>query len=109
MSSALRLEQLSESSTPPRSNGEFVFDEPWHARAFGMAAVLAEEGALSWEDFRLALISHLGRTEQTGVDQYYGCWLDALIDTLIGKGTVETESLAARAAEFAAHTRAEVF
>ncbi|GAA1706616.1 hypothetical protein GCM10009745_63090 [Kribbella yunnanensis] len=109
MSAELKLAQLPEASSPPRSNGEFVFDAPWHARAFGLAAVLVEQGLFDWDTFRDALIAEIARTGQNGPDEYYACWLQALVSTLTASGAVDESVLSRRAAEFAAHARDEVF
>lgn len=68
---------------PPRLNGELVFDAPWQSRAFGVAAALAEQGAIDWSDFQLALISQVGSVDNESLDTgepsvYWTCWLEAL-------------------------------
>lgn len=41
---------------PPRRNGELTFDEPWHARAFGICVAVLEREGLRWDDFRRHLV-----------------------------------------------------
>jgi hypothetical protein len=43
----------------PRSNGELVFEAPWHSRLFGAAVVLQRSGALEFEEFRAELIEEI--------------------------------------------------
>ena len=68
---------------PPRSNGELVFEEPWQARAFGLAVGLVSEQGLDWEEFRGRLIDEIGAWEREhgdapGAYSYYERWLAAL-------------------------------
>jgi hypothetical protein len=46
-------------ATPPRSNGELVFAEPWESRAFGMAVTLYEAGVFTWPRFQAAPIARI--------------------------------------------------
>ena len=41
----------------PRSNGELVFDAPWQARVFGLAAAYLAATGRTWEPFRQRLIA----------------------------------------------------
>jgi nitrile hydratase accessory protein len=109
MSGDWQISQLPPASSPPRTNGELVFEAPWHARAFGMAALLTEQGLFEWDLFRDALIASIAESGQTGSDQYYACWLQALVTTLEASGTVDESALRQRAFEFATHARDEVF
>ena len=43
-------------AAPPRRNGELVFDEPWHARAFGICVAVLEREGLGWDAFRVHLV-----------------------------------------------------
>jgi len=43
-------------AAPPRRNGELVFDEPWHARAFGICVTVLEREGLGWDAFRRHLV-----------------------------------------------------
>lgn len=70
-------------AAPPRINGEIVFDAPWQSRAFGLAAVLAENERLDWEDFQSSLIEKVRQADTLGDDTiepsvYWQCWLEAL-------------------------------
>jgi nitrile hydratase accessory protein len=81
----------------PRSNGELVFDEPWQARAFGVAVGLVQEQGLDWEEFRTRLIDEIGAWERShgrGGDEtysYYERWYAALERLVVERGLV-TES-----------------
>ena len=59
----------------PRRNGELVFDEPWQARAFGLAIAVAERGSHDWDDFRRHLISSVAANPAR---PYWENWLGAL-------------------------------
>jgi nitrile hydratase accessory protein len=59
----------------PRKNGELVFDEPWQARAFGIAITIAEQGQLDWGGFRRHLIAAVG---EVPARPYWESWLAAL-------------------------------
>jgi len=63
----------------PRKNGELVFDEPWQARAFGLAIAVAQERRLEWEGFRRHLIAEVGQAPER---TYWASWLSALEDWL---------------------------
>jgi len=76
-------------SALPRKNGELVFEEPWHGRAFGMAIALYESGRFQWEEFRQELIAQIRAMEQQGGKvAYYEAWLAALENVLAKKGIV---------------------
>jgi cobaltochelatase CobN len=78
----------------PRKNGELVFEEPWHGRAFGMAVALHEAGLYEWEEFRQELIRHIGLAERRGGRfVYYESWLAALESVLASKGAVPPADL----------------
>lgn len=64
----------------PRKNGELVFDEPWQARAFGLAVTLADRGPFDWEGFRRQLISSVSATPTR---PYWESWLAALESWLV--------------------------
>lgn len=101
---------------PPRLNGELVFDAPWQARAFGMAAGLVEAGQIDWPQFQAALIERVGRadadhtdTEQTHADRtdtgrpavYWQCWLEALGELLEGVGILGPDDWSVRSRQLA--------
>jgi nitrile hydratase accessory protein len=88
-------------ATPPRSNGELVFAEPWESRAFGMAVTLYEAGVFTWPRFQAALIARIAAWETTPAQDarwnYYQHWLGALEDVLVGEGAVSADEVIARA------------
>lgn len=87
-------------AAPPRSNGELVFAEPWESRAFGMAVSLYEAGAFTWPQFQAALIARIGAWESAPEHNepynYYGLWLAALEDVLVGLCAVSTDEVTTR-------------
>ena len=95
-------------AAPPRDNGELVFAEPWQARAFGLAADLANEGHFTWDEFREHLIAAIAAAETAAVGgeksetwNYYRCWLTALEQAVTDSGLLEGRTLADRAAQYA--------
>jgi nitrile hydratase accessory protein len=76
----------------PRSNGELVFEEPWQARAFGIAVGLVQEQGLDWEEFRRRLIDEIGAWVREHGDapsdaySYYERWLVALERLVLERG-----------------------
>lgn len=91
----------------PRRNGELVFNEPWEARAFGIAVALCERGLFAWEDFSRRLIAriaawqseHLAAAIRDTSDPsypYYALWLAALEDVLAKKGVLTASDLELR-------------
>ena len=85
----------------PRKNGELVFEQPWHGRAFGMAVALHGQGLFEWEDFRKRLIAEIAEAEQSDAPfEYYRYWLSALERILTESGAVAEEETAERAWEF---------
>jgi nitrile hydratase accessory protein len=89
----------------PRRNGELVFAEPWQSRAFGMAVAMHQSGAYAWDDFRDRLKSEIAASE----GPYYERWLAALERLVLEHGVLERGELDARAAEYRALQRDEVF
>jgi hypothetical protein len=59
----------------PRRNGEMVFDEPWHGRAFGAALGVVQARGLDWDDFRRHLVAAI---EHDPERPYWESWLAAL-------------------------------
>ena len=95
-------------AAPPRDNGELVFTEPWQARAFGLAADLADGGHFTWDDFREHLIEAISAAEAmaAGGDaqhtwDYYRCWLTALEDAVAARGLLSDGELDERAHRYA--------
>ena len=94
----------------PRKNGELVFDEPWHGRAFGMAVALHEQGMYEWEEFRQTLIRRIAEAERAGGPfVYYEIWLATFEELLARKGVVTPAELEEAAYQFEFGERDEVF
>jgi nitrile hydratase accessory protein len=91
---------------PPRSNGELVFAEPWEGRAFGIVMALTDQGVVSYDAFRVALIERIAAWEAAPPEgecySYYRCWLQALEQVLDGKALVATAEVDTRSAALAA-------
>lgn len=83
----------------PRRNGELVFDEPWEARAFGLAVAVCRRQGLDWEAFRSRLIAEIDASERRpdGDWSYYKRWLAALEGLLSDLDLVGRAELSARA------------
>ncbi len=93
--------------SPPRRNGEVVFDHVWESRLFGMTMALYEAGAFQWDEFRDRLIAAIAgweRDNRASRDEYryWDCWLEAFEQLVAAKGICATDTLARRIAEFAA-------
>ena len=92
----------------PRSNGELVFEEPWQARAFGVAVGLVQEQGLDWEEFRRRLIDEIGAWEREHVGtssdaySYYERWLAALERRVLETGMASAEEIEAEVHRVAA-------
>jgi nitrile hydratase accessory protein len=92
----------------PRKNGELVFDEPWEARALGMAIALNDQ-LYSWNEFREHLQEELAEAGSDEAPRYYARWLASLEHLLIEKGAITPDELEARTAEYRSGERDEVF
>ncbi len=77
---------------PPRLNGELVFEQPWHARAFGLVMTLVDSGAFSYEQFQERLVAQV-----PAHTDYYDAWLVALEDVLADRGLVSAGDVSERA------------
>jgi nitrile hydratase accessory protein len=78
----------------PRKNGELVFENPWEARAFGIAVALNEQGTYPWRDFSAGLANEIGSAESSNVDStYYERWLASLERLAIAKGLISEDEL----------------
>lgn len=93
--------------SPPRRNGELVFETLWESRVFGMTMTLYEAGAFRWDEFRDRLIAAIAAWERTrGVADdayhYWDRWLEAFEQLIAEKGLCPSETLTARIAELAA-------
>jgi nitrile hydratase accessory protein len=103
------ISSMSGAIAMPRSNGELVFDAPWQSRAFGMAVSLSRAGYFSWDKFRVELARAIAQNGQSGPDEYYLRWLDALEASMTATGAYDAEALKAREADYRNHVRDEVF
>lgn len=105
MTAVLPELDLDGPAAPPRANGELVFAEPWQGRAFGLAMTLTEQGVVSYDAFRQALIARIAAWEADPPRgepySYYRCWLQALEDVLDQQALVPTAEVDARSAAFA--------
>ncbi len=92
----------------PRSNGELVFEEPWQARAFGLAVGVVQAQGIDWEEFRGRLIEEIGAWERehahdpTESYSYYERWLATLERLLVETGMVSSDEIEARVLRLAA-------
>jgi nitrile hydratase accessory protein len=88
-------------SAVPRSNGELVFEEPWHARVFGLAVALVGERELAWEEFQGRLVDEIGRwqeahaTDPNAEYHYYERWACALERLVLDLYLVSADELEA--------------
>ncbi|HVS47469.1 MAG TPA: nitrile hydratase accessory protein [Candidatus Dormibacteraeota bacterium] len=105
MSVDRRVANLEGDTGLPRKNGELVFDAPWEGRAFGLAVVLNEKGAYTWDDFRSRLVDQV----RTGEPHYYENWIRALESLLAAQEIVSPEEVELCAAEYRALKRDPVF
>ena len=81
------INDMDEGLELPRKNGELQFEEPWEARAFGLAVALNDEGMYPWKRFSEELAAEIGKAEQQGDESsYYERWLLALEKLVIEKG-----------------------
>ena len=93
--------------SPPRRNGELVFDALWESRVFGMTMTLYERGAFAWDEFRGRLIAAIAAWEHAhhGDDEayrYWDCWLAAFESLLAAKDLCPPPAVEARVAELVA-------
>lgn len=79
--------------SPPKSNGELAFGEPWQSRAFGLTAALVDSGHLSWPEFQSALIVQVASHAD---NEYWVAWLEALGVLSHGRGFVQFEQVLAQ-------------
>jgi nitrile hydratase accessory protein len=91
----------------PRQNGELVFEQPWEARAFGVAIALCREQGIEWEAFRSRLIDEIAAWERehgSGPSdewRYYERWAATLERLVLELGLVAEPEVAARAEQLA--------
>jgi hypothetical protein len=67
---------------PPRTNGELTFDEPWHARAFGICVAVLEREGLGWDAFRIHLVAAIDDDPDRPYYDSFGLALDAFLRQL---------------------------
>ncbi len=79
--------------SPPRDNGEIVFEAPWEQRVFGLTLALCRSQACDWEAFRQRLIRHIADNPDV---PYWQNWALALEDVLAETATVTPSELDAR-------------
>jgi nitrile hydratase accessory protein len=72
----------SGAGAPPRRNGELVFDEPWHARAFGLCVAVLEREGLGWDAFRPHLVAAIHAAPDAEYYDAFGAALDAFLTEL---------------------------
>jgi nitrile hydratase accessory protein len=83
--------------SPPRDNGEIVFDAPWQRRVFGLAVALSRTGRFGWDAFRDRLIACIAEDEAR---PYWTSWAMAFEDVLATSDAVELAELDARVEAF---------
>ena len=93
--------------SPPRRNGEIVFDAPWESRLFGMTMTLYDRGAFRWDEFRDRLVDAIALWERAhhpddGTYRYWDRWLAAFERLVAEKDLCSPTLLDARVAELAA-------
>jgi nitrile hydratase accessory protein len=94
---------IAEMDGLPRQNGELVFEQPWEARAFGVAVALCREQGIDWEAFRSRLIDEIGTWEHehgsvpSDVWSYYERWAASLERLVLELGLAQEAEVSARA------------
>jgi nitrile hydratase accessory protein len=93
--------------SPPRRNGEIVFDALWESRVFGMTMTLYERGAFRWDEFRSRLIAAIAARERAHhprdeTYRYWDCWLAAFERLVTEKDLCPPAAVDGRVAELAA-------
>lgn len=93
--------------SPPRWNGELVFDALWESRVFGMTMTLYEHGAFQWDEFRDRLIAAIATWERAHhphdeAYRYWDRWLEAFEALVAEKGLCPQDAVTTRVAELAA-------
>ena len=92
--------------SPPRRNGELVFDALWESRVFGLTMTLYEAGLFAWPEFRDRLIAEIAAWEQAHANDepfpYWACWLAAFERLVADKGLCGADALETRVATLAA-------
>jgi Nitrile hydratase beta subunit len=84
---------LNGAISPPRDNGEIVFDAPWERRLFGLTVAVCRSDACEWETFRQRLIQRIADDETR---PYWLSWAAAFEDILFDTATLMPAELDAR-------------
>lgn len=92
---------LTGSMTPPKANGEVVFEAPWQGRVFGMARALCEQGVYEWDEFRACLIHEIGG-DNAGDKPYFDHFMNALTVLLDKKSVAVSDEVRNKTDEFLA-------
>lgn len=100
---------LGSEDSPPRRNGELLFERPWEGRAFGIAITLAKKGHYEWEDFRQELIASIAEWEAEHCKDdpdwdYYLRWLLSLERLVLESNLIDEEELEQRTFQLIAET-----
>ena len=78
-------------AAPPRQNGELVFDNPWQARVFGLAAAVIDTSLDGdREPFRQRLVTAIAAAPDR---PYWESWAAALEDLVVGIGLVDAGAI----------------
>lgn len=85
--------------SPPRDNGELVFEALWERRVFGLTVALCRSNACEWESFRQRLIARMAEDDTR---PYWNSWAAALEDVLAETATLAPCELDVRHQEFLA-------
>src|ERR1700733_3931138 len=92
---ALRAAQSVQSI--PRNNEGPVFNEPWEAEAFALAASLNERGVFTWAEWAQVLGDEIKKAQAAGDpdtgETYYHHWLATLERILSEKGLTDPAQL----------------
>ncbi len=87
------VDALTGDAALPRSNGEFVFDQPWEARAFSLAVALCEAGRYEWNWFRDRLIDAVAAAGSDDGSRYYAAWMAALESVVVDGGLLDRSEI----------------
>lgn len=87
---------LAGALSPPRDNGEMVFEAPWERRVFGITVAACRAGTCEWERFRQRLIRRIAEDESR---PYWLSWTAAFEDVLQQTATLTQDELDTRHAE----------
>ena len=78
-------------AAPPRSNGGVVFEAPWQARAFGLAAAVVDTRfGGDREPFRQRLIAAIAADPER---PYWESWAVALEDLVTSTGLLASDDI----------------